>query len=74
MTITRMEDGTFLVVTGDILADLRPLDAICVLNGNVLRTRVTKGHISVMPVVVVKLGPDSFAKVTALQAGETVEV
>jgi hypothetical protein len=75
MKITATTHNEFIVETGDLTADLRPITVRCVLGGNILRTAPCRhGEISVLPSIRVHLGAVSFAKVTALKTGESVDV
>jgi hypothetical protein len=73
MKITATTHNEFLVETGDLTADLRPIVTRCFLGGNILRTAPCKaGEISTVPFIHVVLGPVSFAEVTALKVGQSV--
>lgn len=74
MTITKRNDGNYLVDTGELLADLREWKVVCRLEGNTLRTLYEKGFIVCVPPVRVNLGPVSLSLVQALRTGEFVEL
>jgi len=72
MKIVKLDDGTFLVTTGEFTADLREISARCQLDGDTLKTVYSKSIIVLTPIRV-KLGPISFAAISNLKPGESYE-
>ncbi len=72
MTIKRLDETTFAVITDTVLADMtRKADYGMKLVGNELRSHEQRGHIRTGGTIKVTLGPVSFARVNGLAVGET---
>jgi len=74
MTITRINATDFDVQTDTVLSDGSLLrDTCCRLAGNMLRSHEQRGDVRPGGLLRVTLGPQSYAAVTALAIGESVE-
>jgi len=75
MTITRTTADSYAVVTGTMLSNgMVRSDDFMALSGAELYSIEQSGHIRIGGTLRIKLGPKSFAKVQALNIGETLEV
>ena len=73
MTITRISDTRYAVVTDTRLADgMYRADDAMALNGAVLRSVEQRGDVRIGGVLRVTLGPKALQAVTALRVGQAV--
>lgn len=72
MKITNIGSGEYFVETGIMTADIRPIEDICILTGNVLRTLYDGETVHTVPPIRIILGPKSLAIVSALHPNEQV--
>ncbi len=75
MTITRLGENRYSVVTDTVLSDgSKRSDFGMVLQGATLRSVEQKGHIRIGGLLRIELGPKSLARVQALAIGEASNV
>lgn len=74
-TITRTTDTDFAAVSNIFMSDgSHRADHLMGLSGNILKSVERPGYLRIGGLLTLTLGPKSFAAVTALAVGESVEL